>query len=256
VHTHFNAFAVTAPGLAALTAEEFLALGIPHGAVTADGVPFRADWRTLALANLWLRTATRVLVRVAEFKALSFRDLEKFARRLDWAAHLTPGQPIQLRVTCRKSRLYHSDAVAERIVGAIEYALGRAPDVRTAAESDDEDEPSTAGDAQPIIVRVAHDVVTISMCSSGVPLYKRGWRQAVAHAPLRETVAAACLVAVNYAGEPFVDPLCGSGTLAIEAALMALKRSFDFVAGRSVVHRDPRVGGGWRHIAHRADHRQ
>ncbi|MCU0619279.1 MAG: THUMP domain-containing protein, partial [Gemmatimonadaceae bacterium] len=113
-----DAFAVAAPGLAPLVAAELDALGIAHEPATADGVAFAADWRTLAVANLWLRTPTRILVRLASFRATSFRELEQHGRRVDWARVIAPGQPVAIRVTCRKSRLWHSDAVAERVHAA------------------------------------------------------------------------------------------------------------------------------------------
>lgn len=232
-----HAFAVAAPGIAPLVAAELDALGIAHEAPTAEGVAFRADWRALATANLWLRTATRVLIRVASFRATDFRTLEREGRRIDWGAYVAPGQPVALRVTCRKSRLYHSDAVAQRVHDAIAYVLGvRVPLAGAPADDDDDndgddgarDDAALAADVQPFVVRVAHDVVTISVDASGVPLHKRGWRTALARAPMRETLAVACLMGAGWepaAPVPFVDPLCGSGTLAIEAALAALGRA-------------------------------
>lgn len=231
-HASMDAFAVAAPGIAPLVAAELDALGIAHEAPTVDGVAFRADWRTLAVANLWLRTATRVLVRVASFRATDFRTLEREGRRIDWGAFVAEGQPVALRVTCRKSRLYHSDAVAQRVHDAIAHVLGARVPLAGAAGDDDEGEggadAALAADVQPFVVRVAHDVVTISADASGVPLHKRGWRTALARAPMRETLAAACLLGAGWvpgAPVPFVDPLCGSGTLAIEAALAALGRA-------------------------------
>jgi putative N6-adenine-specific DNA methylase len=228
----WTAFAVAAPGIAPLVAAELDALGIAHEAPTADGVAFGADWRTLATANLWLRTATRVLVRVASFRATDFRTLEREGRRIDWGAFVAEGQPVALRVTCRKSRLYHSDAVAQRVHDAIAHVLGARVPLAGAPGDDDEgeggDDAALAADVQPFVVRVAHDVVTISVDASGIPLHKRGWRTALARAPMRETLAAACLLGAGWESDapvPFVDPLCGSGTLAIEAALSALGRA-------------------------------
>lgn len=222
----FDAFAVAAPGLAPLVAMELEGLGLAPREVTPEGVAFDADWRALATANLWLRTATRVLVRVASFRATSFRELEQRARRVDWTRVVAPGEAAALRVTCRKSRLWHSDAVAQRVHAAVAHVLGAA--VPLAAAADDEDDGDDAPRAQRLVVRVAHDVVTISADASGAPLHKRGWRTALAKAPMRETLAAACLLAAGYdpaAPVPFVDPLCGAGTLAIEAALLATGRA-------------------------------
>ena len=222
--TIWSAFAITAPGIAPVTAAELTALGIPHEPPTADGVAFSADFRTIALANLWLRTASRVIVRLGEFKAQGFADLEKGAAKLPWKQVLLPGQPVAMRVTCRKSRLYHSDAVAERVVRQIAKHFGVDTPVVRLTDSDDED--AQTDEAQRILVRIVHDIVTVSADTSGELLHRRGYRQAVAKAPLRETVAAACLLAVDYDGtQPFVDPLCGSGTFPIEAAMIARQQA-------------------------------
>lgn len=174
-------------------------------------------------ANLWLRTASRVLVRVAEFPATAFFELEKRARRLPWMDYLASGSRPTFRVTTHKSRLYHSDAVAERLTAAALRAHKRQP-------KDDAPE-------QLFVVRVDHDVVNISADSSGELLHVRGYRQAVAKAPLRETLAAALLLATDWQGStPLLDPFCGSGTIPIEGALIARRLApgiqRDFAFGR------------------------
>ena len=220
----WSAFAITAPGIAPVTAAELAALGIPHEPPTPDGVAFAADFRTIALVNLWLRTASRVIVRLGEFKAQGFADLEKGASKLPWGSVLLPGQAIAVRVTCRKSRLYHSDAVAERVVRQISKFFGVDAPVVRLTDSDEEDAPTD--EAQRILVRIVNDVCTVSADSSGELLHRRGYRQAVAKAPLRETVAAACLLATDYDGsQAFIDPMCGSGTFPIEAAMIARQQA-------------------------------
>ena len=222
--TTWSAFAITAPGIAPVTAAELSALGIPHEPPTPDGVAFPADFRTIALVNLWLRTASRVIVRLGEFKAQGFADLEKGASKLPWGQVLLPGQAIAVRVTCRKSRLYHSDAVAERVVRQISKFFGVDAPVVRLTDSDEEDAPTD--EAQRILVRIVNDICTISADTSGELLHRRGYRQAVAKAPLRETVAAACLLATDYDGtQAFMDPMCGSGTFPIEAAMIARQQA-------------------------------
>src|SRR5438105_7744164 len=108
----YHAFAVTAPGLAPLCADELRALGVARTAVEEGGVSFDATREQLYAANLWSRTASRVVVRLATFHAESFHELERHARRVEWARVVDASRPVRLRVTCRKSRLYHSDAVA------------------------------------------------------------------------------------------------------------------------------------------------
>lgn len=220
----FKAFASTAPGIAPITAAELHALGIATEPPTPEGVAFQADFRTIALANLWLRTASRIVIRLGEFKAQGFQDLEKGAAKLAWQQVLRAGQPIGLRVTCRKSRLYHSDAVAERVAKQVSRHFGVESPVVRMTDSDDDDAPT--GEAQRILVRIVHDRCTISADTSGELLHRRGYRQAVARAPLRETLAAACVLACDYDGRtPFLDALCGSGTIPIEAAMIARKQA-------------------------------
>ena len=214
-----RAFAVTAPGLAPLAAEELRALGLAVREVEPAGVAFDATQGELQRANLWLRTASRVIVRLAAFRATAFHELERHARQIPWERIVDAERPLRLRVTCRKSRLYHSDAVAERVAGAIEHRVGGVPRFERAADEEGEDE---GDDAQLFVVRFFHDRCTVSADSSGALLHRRGYRQAIAKAPLRETLASAMLLASGWdPGTPLVDPLCGSGTIAIEGALLA-----------------------------------
>ena len=189
------------------------------------GVSWQGDARSLMRANLWLRSASRVIVRVAEFRATAFHELEKQAKRIDWRAWLGAGVTADFRVTAKKSKLYHSDAIAERL----SVACG----VKAVVHNDN---PHTTDHTQLFIVRVHRDVFTISADTSGELLHMRGYRQASGKAPLRETIAAAMLIGSGWSGdEPLLDPLCGSGTLPIEAAMMArgiapgLRREFAFM---------------------------
>lgn len=215
-----NCFAVTAPGLAALAAAELRALGI-HPSPESVGVAFTGDREAIYKANLHLRTASRVIVRLGTpFFAAAFPELRKKAARLPWDHFIKPGQPVALHVTCHKSRLYHSSAVAERVAGAIADRLGKVSPAVKGSDASEEDNP-----AQLVIVRLQNDQVTISVDTSGALLHRRGWRLATAKAPLRETLAAAMLIASGWdTAFPLIDPFCGSGTIAIEAALMAQGR--------------------------------
>jgi len=227
-----SAFAVTAPGLEAICAQELAELGI-RGRASEGGVSWSGSMETVARANLWLRTANRVIVRVAEFRAKAFHELELSAKRIEWERWIAPKSAVEFRVTCRKSKLYHSDAVAQRFAESVER---RVAGVRAAAGSDsDEETEVSADDPQLFIVRFLHDVCTVSVDTSGRLLHLRGYRQAVAKAPLRETLASAILLGANWNGDtPLVDPMCGSGTIPIEAACIARRlapgrdRSFAF----------------------------
>jgi putative N6-adenine-specific DNA methylase len=215
-----SCFAVTAPGLEPLCADELSVLGV-RGKTDVGGVAFRGDITALARANLWLRTASRVLVRVAEFRATAFHELERHAKRIDWSRFVTANAHVAFRVTCKKSKLYHSDAVAQRFEEAVLRAV---PGVETARTTTAEDDDETSSDAnrQLFIVRFVHDVCSVSVDSSGALLHLRGYRQQLAKAPLRETLGAAVLLGAGWLGDtPLVDPMCGSGTIPIEAALIA-----------------------------------
>lgn len=218
-----DAFAIAALGLEPLLAAELTALGIT-GTTVPGGVEFRADERTIARVNLHTRIASRVLVRLARFRATAFHELERAARQVEWARVLSPGAAVAVRVTCRKSRLYHSDAVAQRVLEAMQRAV---PNLRIAAAAaddaaDDTDGPTDTSAPQLFVVRFDRDVCTISADTSGELLHRRGYRLAVGRAPLRETLAAALLHGAAWdPTTPLLDPMCGSGTIAIEAAMVA-----------------------------------
>jgi putative N6-adenine-specific DNA methylase len=219
----FTAFAIVAPGLESLAVDELRALGVADAAPEHGGVNFSASERRLARALVSVRTVTRIVVRVAEFRAVSFAQLEHEARTVAWARWIRPGGRAQFRVTCRKSRLYHSDAVAERLERAAADAVrGVTFGARDATDDTDGRGDTNAEAAQLFVVRMTNDVCTISADAAGAPLYQRGYRTAVAKAPLRETLAAAMLAGADWnPATALVDPMCGSGTLVIEAARRA-----------------------------------
>ncbi|HET6760823.1 MAG TPA: class I SAM-dependent RNA methyltransferase, partial [Gemmatimonadaceae bacterium] len=251
----FELFASTAPGLESIAAGELNTLG-QRGLQEIGGVGFGGDLDRLYEANLWLRTASRVVVRLGRFHANTFYELERRARKLPWEEFLPASGPVRFRVTCRKSRLYHSDAVAERMLSAISRSASRSIEVsgegindgRSDADHAEEAEHADETEngeiesgieghpAQLFIVRIVHDQVEVSADSSGELLHRRGYRQEIAKAPLRETLAAAMVLASGWrTGEPLLDPMCGSGTIPIEAALIArgvapgLQRKFQFM---------------------------
>jgi putative N6-adenine-specific DNA methylase len=221
-------FAVCPPGLEGILLAEVRELGIVGARAEEGGVGFSGGMRELYRANLHLRTAARVLVRVANFHASAFHELERNARKVKWDQFMDRSVPILLRVTCRKSRLYHSDAVAERIVNVLGSGA--------LAGSADGDEDEAAG-SQLLVVRLVHDECSISLGSSGGHLHKRGYREELSRATMRETLAAALLQVSGWDLQlPLLDPMCGSGTIAIEAALMVRR----IAPGLSRASREPR----------------
>ena len=217
--TVFSCFAIVAPGLEPLALAEARALGLDARA-EPGGIAWSGDARSALLANTALRIASRVVVRLASFEARSFAELERHARRIEWGRVVRSGDAVRFRVTCKKSKLYHSDAVAQRLADAVMRVVPGARAEGGSSVDDETDEPTD--DASLMVVRVMRDLCTVSADSSGALLHRRGYRQATAKAPLRETIAAALLAAAEWdRRSPLVDPLCGSGTIPIEAALMA-----------------------------------
>ena len=245
-----DAYAAAAPGLEPLVARELSILGVEHNLVEG-GVSFRGTLATIAQANLWLRTASRVIVRIAAFKAQAFHELERLARAVPWERYVQKGGAARFRVTSRKSRLYHTGAIAQRLGEAVQYRLGASVSVDGSAGGDDDESPVEG--AQLFVIRVFHDAFTISADTSGALLHQRGYRKAVAKAPVRETLAAALLIASEWNGStPLLDPFCGSGTIPIEGALIArriapgINRSFAFQSWPSFDEKQ------WRHLRDRA----
>ena len=214
-----SCFAVVTPGLESFAIAEAEALGLKPVA-EPGGFAWQGRAESALVANVGLRIASRVLMRLATFEARSFAELERHARKIEWARVVGPGESVRFRVTCKKSKLYHSDAVAQRLADAVKRAL---PGVHAAGASiGDDDSNEAPEDAALIVVRVMRDRCTVSADTSGALLHRRGYRLASTKAPLRETIAAAMLAASGWdRTSPLVDPLCGSGTIPIEAALLA-----------------------------------
>jgi putative N6-adenine-specific DNA methylase len=210
----FEIFLAAPPGLEPLLRAEAAALGLPDPAAVPGGVTVQGGWPEVGRANLQLRGASRVLARIGAFRALHLAQLDKRARKFPWADTLRPDVPLRVEVTCRASRIYHAGAARTRIAAAIGDTLG-APILEPGP-----DDPRD--DALTLKVRIDDDLCTLSLDTSGAPLHRRGHKQAVNAAPLRETLAALFLRAAGYTGaEPVLDPMCGSGTFVIEAAEIA-----------------------------------
>ncbi|HSD84116.1 MAG TPA: class I SAM-dependent RNA methyltransferase [Anaerolineae bacterium] len=225
----YDLFAVCQPGLEKIVADELRALGIASPRPVPGGVEFRGFLTHLYKVNLWSRTAERVLLRLREFRAESFRELHHKAARTAWEEFLTPGCDVSIRATCHKSILMHTGGVAERIVHGISDRLGQPAKLITTDEENKSARPNF------IVVRIVDDRCLISLDTSGALLHFRGYRQATAKAPLRETLAAAMLFSAGWTPDrSLLDPFCGSGTIPIEAALIARhiapgrRRSFAF----------------------------
>ncbi len=199
-------FLVCPPGLETFLAEEARAAGFEVGDVQPGGVTVAGGWSEVWRANLCLRGAGRVLARVAEFRAMHPAQLDKRARRLEWGALIAAGTEVCVEAVCRKSRIYHAGAARDRVAGALEGAGAQV----------------IKSGGLKVMVRIEDDLCTISLDTSGEALHRRGFKTAVGKAPLRENMAAMFLRAMGYDGSQVVgDPMCGSGTIPIEAAEIA-----------------------------------
>ena len=204
---NFEIFATTTPGLEHTLCAEVVELGFTGAQVVPGGVTFEGSWPDVWRANLWLRSAGRVLARVGSFRAFHLAQLDKRARKFDWAAFLRTDVPVRVEVTCRKSKIYHDNAARQRV----ERALTESAGVTLSAEAE-----------VVLKVRIFDDLCTISIDTSGESLHKRGHKAGVGKAPMRENMAAAFLWQCGFTGsEAVVDPMCGSGTFVIEAAEIA-----------------------------------
>ncbi len=203
-----DAVAICPVGLEEICAEELRALGNKVGGPTAGVVPFRGSTRGVYEANLWLRTATRVLVRIARFRATDFAHLERRMEEIDLSPFMDDSVAPRFRVTTRKSALFHTEAVTERL-----HKIAGPP-------KQDDEQPE-----QVFVVRIDHDTVTLSVDTSGEPLHKRSWRTETVRASIRPTLAAAAILASKWDPiTPVLDPFAGSGTFVIEAGLIAAAR--------------------------------
>jgi putative N6-adenine-specific DNA methylase len=203
------------------------------GAAAVESVPggvgFQGQLVDCYRANLHLRTAGRVLMRIETFRATRFDRMAARLAEIPWELYLPPDAAPTVSVTAKRCRLHHSDAIAERVTAAIRSRL-------EGAAGEPEETEAMTGIAQRVFVRGIEDGFTISMDSSGEPLHKRSVKVHGGPAPLRETLAAAALQWAGYSGqEPLIDPMCGTGTFSLEGALMAahiapgLFRNFAFM---------------------------
>ncbi|MCS6851565.1 MAG: THUMP domain-containing protein [Gemmataceae bacterium] len=210
-------FATCARGLEPVLADELRALGADQIEPGRGGVAFAGDQALLYQSNLWLRTAIRVLRPILQATVHSADELYDAVQTVDWSRYLTPEHTLAVDCNVRDSALTHSHYAALKTKDAIcDWCVrrwGRRPnvDVRT---------PLIA-----LNLHIERNHAVLSLDSSGESLHKRGYRPILTKAPLNEALAAGLLMLAGYDGrKPLIDPMCGSGTLPIEAAWLALRR--------------------------------
>ncbi len=202
----FEIFLTGTPGLEAPLLEEVQAAGFNDVQAVPGGVTLQGRWPDVWRANLQLRGPTRVLARIGSFMAFHLAQLDKRATKFPWGDVLRRDVPIRVEVSTRKSKIYHAGAAGQRIEKALQsngFTLD--PDAELVLKT-----------------RIDDNRVTLSLDTSGESLHKRGHKEAVGKAPIRETLAALMLRQCGFDGsEPVLDPMCGSGTFVIEAAEIA-----------------------------------
>jgi len=219
--TNFEIFLAIAPGLEAVLLTEAQDAGFSDAQITPGGITFTGGWPDVWRANLTLRSATRVLARIGEFRAFHLAQLDKRSRKFPWGDVLRADQAVRVEVTTnKKSKIYHAGAAKQRVETAIRESLG--------AEISAEAEIC-------LKLRIDDNNCVFSIDTTGESLHKRGHKVAVNKAPMRETLAAAFLHQMGFDGNQAVlDPMCGSGTFILEAAeisaglLPGRTRSFAF----------------------------
>lgn len=208
-------FATCPRGLEGVLATELAQLGADSVRAVDGGVGFAGELATCYAVNLESRVASRVLWRVGEAGYRREHDIYQAARRIEWPRWFSPGHTIRVNVSAIKSPVKSLDFVTLRVKDAVcdvfREANGRRPDIDTRSPD----------------VRVhtflTRDTATFYLDTSGEALFKRGWRSASGAAPLRENLAAGILRLAGWtAPTPLLDPMCGSGTFLVEAAMMAL----------------------------------
>lgn len=216
----FEIFLAVPPGLEDTLCAEALEKGFAGAAPLPGGVTFQGGWPEVWRANLTLRGATRVLARIGEFRAFHLAQLDKRARKFPWGETLRKDVPLRVEVTSKRSKIYHAGAAKQRVETAIRETLGTeiSPDASLCLK-----------------VRIDDNLCTFSLDTTGESLHKRGHKEAVNKAPMRETLAANFLRQMGFDGsQALVDPMCGSGTFVLEAADIACgmqpgrSRSFAF----------------------------
>ncbi|SLM92504.1 Predicted N6-adenine-specific DNA methylase [Brachybacterium faecium] len=208
----YQLVATAASGLEAVVGQEMRHLGIEHK-VENGKVYFSGDEHTIAKANLWLRVADRVKIIIGTFKATTFDELFEQTKALPWEDYLPLDAAFPVAGKSVKSTLYSvpdCQAITKKaIVDRLSTVYHRSSRL------------TETGSLFKLEVAILKDEVTLTLDTSGAGLHKRGYRVAQGGAPLKETMAAALVLLTNWHPDrPFVDPLCGSGTLAIEAALI------------------------------------
>lgn len=222
----FNLIATATFGLEAVVGNELKALGFENVVVENGRVLFTGNERDICRANMWVRTADRIFIQIAEFKATTFESLFNRINDLPWEVYLPHDAAFPINAKSVKSKLFSLSDIQRISKKAIVKRLGKLYNRDWLPET---------GAEHSILVGILKDTVTVSLDTSGAGLHKRGYREQGHRAPLKETLAAAFLQISRWQPKiPLIDPMCGTGTIAIEAAMIGrniapgLNRKFAF----------------------------
>ncbi|MCP4123255.1 MAG: methyltransferase [Bacteroidetes bacterium] len=212
---NFQLVATTLPGLEDMLAAELLTLGAQKIEPGVRNVQFMGDMGFMYKANFGLRTAIRILKPIATFKVRNEKELYKKLYDIDWKEYIGEGQTIAVGAAVNSENFKNSHyielLVKDAVVDRLRDDTEKRPDV-------DRENPNIK-----IHIHTNREVVNVSLDSSGVPLFKRGYKTEAVKAPLSEVLAAGLLMLAGWTGQShFVDPMCGSGTILVEAALIAM----------------------------------
>ncbi|HCA50356.1 MAG TPA: hypothetical protein DEP12_08120, partial [Planctomycetaceae bacterium] len=220
--------ATTAFGLEAVVKRELIALGYEPRSTSPGWVEFDGDLSAIARTNMWLRTADRVLIKVASFQATDFETLFETTKSVDWKKWLPPNARFPVDGRSHKSQLTSVPANQRAVKKAIVEAMLAQHQISTLPED---------GPLYRCQIALLNDEATLTIDTTGPSLHKRGYREFAGGAPIKETLASAMVqLSFWHKEKPFLDPFCGSGTIAIEAAMlgrnMAPGLQREFAAGQ------------------------
>lgn len=212
--TKFELIAPCHFGMEAVLKKEIYDLGYDITEVTDGRVTFEGDEEAVARANVFLRTAERILIKAGSFKATSFDELFEGTKAVEWERYIpVDGKFWAAKASGIKSRLFSSSDIQSITKKAMVERLKQIYGVEWFEES---------GASYPLRVSIMKDIVTLGLDTTGESLHKRGYRKLVSKAPVAENLAAAMIMLTPWKKDRvLVDPFCGCGTIPIEAALMA-----------------------------------
>lgn len=209
----YDLIATSTFGIESITAKELKALGYEDLKIENGKVTFEGDEMDIAICNIHLRTADRVLIKMAEFEAKSFEELFQGTKKVDWSKIIPKDGVMHVVGKSIKSTLYSVPDCQSIVKKAV---------ITSMSESYGIDKFSESGPVYKIEVAILKDIVTLTIDTTGPGLHKRGYRELAGAAPLKETLAASMLLISRWNDEyELIDPFCGSGTILVEAAMIA-----------------------------------